>query len=109
HTAPPTHDDITAQRPYTVPAHCRVFLERVLERRDLTLALIALRDVRRDRLPLAFFERSDRVGRKILGRMAVHRHRSSASRSRSLFIPSRTRLFTVPSGVFVRAAISLCE
>src|SRR5439155_10959397 len=69
------HGRFAAPRgPYPCRANRRGFVERVLERRELTRALIALRDVRRDRLPLAFFERSERVGRKVLGRMAIHRH-----------------------------------
>src|SRR5438445_4703521 len=110
--APMAQDDARAQIAWWLfldTADRRGFVERVLERRELARALVALRDVGRDRLALALLERAERVGRKIFGRMAIERHRSSASRSRSLFIPSRTRLFTVPSGVFVRAAISLCE
>src|SRR5919204_2792814 len=84
-------------------------VERCLECREIARALLAGREVRRDRLALALVERAEHVRGEVFGRMTIKSHCSSTNRSRSLFIPRRTRLFTVPSGVFVRAAISVWE
>src|SRR5207247_11330781 len=77
--------------------------------REVVGARGACLDVRSDHLALLVLERAERVGREVFGRVSFLGHRSSSRLSRSLFIASRTRLFTVPSGVAVRAPVSLCD
>ena len=76
----------------------------------------APRDMRLDLARFGVVERAERERGELLGRvtfdvdgLVAHEPPSSASRSRSFAIASRTRLFTVPSGVPVRSAISRCE
>src|SRR5438477_142812 len=86
-------------------------VQRLFELGQLARALIAGLEMRLHRSPLGLLERTERVGGQVFERVtsAVDAHLSSTKRSRSFVIPRRTRLFTVPSGVFVRAAISVCE
>src|SRR5438093_682453 len=84
-------------------------VERLFELREVALAFAARLEMRRNRLAFIGLERAEHISRQVFGHVTFLAHRSSSRLSRSLFIARRTRLLTVPSGVPVRAAISLCE
>src|SRR2546422_7290998 len=67
------------------------FVERVLELREVTRALRASVDVRRDDVAVGLAEGAESVGGEIFGRVALGAHRSSSRRSRSVLIAKRTR------------------
>src|SRR5947209_8193655 len=92
-------------------AHRGRLVQRLFELGQLARALVAGLEMRLHEGSLGLLERTERVRGQVFERVtsAVDAHLSSTKRSRSFVIPRRTRLFTVPSGVFVRAAISVCE
>src|SRR5437762_1224335 len=83
---------------------------RLGERPQLGAAAWTGLQVRIDGAALVRIQRAERVRREVVERMVRHGIAISIrSPARSLAMPRRTRLFTVPSGVPVRSAISRCE
>src|SRR5439155_7189160 len=76
---------------------------------ELGAAARARLDMRADRARFFRVERTERVRGEVVDRVSGHETPAPISRSRSLAMPRRTLVFTVPSGTLVRAAISLCE